>query len=76
MKRDLNKAVSNYKAKYERTNSTESVFYISDIVQIKEMSETRRASETLLNAIYNALMAGFMIGYRKGQKDSRKKLKR
>ena len=69
--RDIKKAILEYKRRFEDTN--EGGFYLSDYCQIRDMSETGSIYGTLLAAIDNALQAGFMIGYRKGLNDARKK---
>ena len=67
MGRDLKKAIADYKKQYERRNGNEAAFYYDDLQQIHDMS----ADE--YDVISNALIAGFMIGYRKAQRDHRKK---
>ena len=71
MSRDLSKAIAEYQQRYLRTNSTEGAFYGDDIQQIKELAGTGK--DAVYDAAFYALMAGFMIGYRKAQRDSRKK---
>ena len=82
MKRDLKKAVQDYKAKYYNSNSPygEGAFYASDIYQIKDLAEeaagvSRFTPEVLYNAIVLGLEAGFMVGYRKAVRDAKKSKK-
>lgn len=79
MKRDLKKAVQDYRAKYYNTNSPygDGAFYVSDIYQIKELAEeaagvARFTPEVLYNAIVFSLEAGFEVGYRKAVRDAKK----
>ena len=69
MKRDLHKAIEEYKTKYYNRSDGKGAFYVTDVNQIKELSESRDTKETLYNAIGNALEAGFMIGYRTAKKE-------
>lgn len=73
MKRDLQKAVQDYQKRYYNSRSNEGAFYASDFYQIKEISGGGYDARTLYNAIGNALEAGFMIGYRKAQRDYKKR---
>lgn len=78
MKRDLRKAVEDYRKKYYNSNSQEGQFYYSDIVQLKEMAEEGAKgnySEILYNAIGCSLQAGFMIGYKKAVRDAKNRKK-
>lgn len=73
MKRDLKKCIAEYDRKY--TGGSDK-FYYSDIKQIKQIAEDRAAwisiEDTTYHAITSALKAGFMIGYRCAQRESRK----
>lgn len=69
MKRDLQKAVAEYKTKYYRRMDNKGAFYAGDVNQILNMSKSDTTSETLYNAIENALYAGYMIGYRTAKRE-------
>lgn len=67
MKRDLNKAIEDYKRKFWKRGNRKGILFVSDFLQIDEMSNGSKAC-----MIDNALMAGFMIGYRFAKRESRK----
>ena len=69
MKRDLQKAIEEYKTKYYHRTDSKGAFYVGDIKQIKEISKANNPNETLINAIENALYAGYMIGYRTAKRE-------
>lgn len=69
MKRDLQKAIEEYKAKYYHRTDSKGAFYAGDINQIMELSETDSIKETLYKAIENAMYAGYMIGYRTAKRE-------
>ncbi len=69
--RDIQKCVNEYRRRYEGLSTTEGAFYNTDIEQLQEMSGCF-INEEILHALWYALQAGFMIGYRKAQRDSRK----
>ena len=75
MRRDIAKAIEEYKQRYSGKNGKEAAFFISDTNQIMELSADDTPGNMLYNIIFNSLEAGFMIGYRKAQRDARKNSK-
>ena len=74
MKDRVKKAVEDYNRKYMLSANNEGAFYATDINQIVEMTQPKGSVTDFTYAlIVNALKAGFMIGYRKAQRDARKK---
>lgn len=76
MKRDLQKAVQDYRTKYYGADNKhgKGVFYVSDLQQIKEMALARSGDsypETLYDAIVYGLEAGFMVGFRAAKREKR-----
>lgn len=70
MKNRTQKAIEDYKGKCWK--GTEAAFYPSDVESIIESSGGGMDPLTLtVNAVNNALMAGFMIGYRKAKREQR-----
>lgn len=57
MKRDINKAIQEYKKNYEGRSDGAGAFYVDDLRQIQATAEG---------------MSGFMIGYRKAKADTKK----
>lgn len=57
MNRDISKAIADYKKQF--INNKSGHFYASDFYKIRDISDG-----TIYDNISNALMAGFMIGYR------------
>lgn len=68
--RDLRKSIEEYQKKFYNSNS--GCFYASDIEQIAQLA-TDSGRVDLYEAISSALQAGFMVGYRYGKKEARKK---
>lgn len=69
MKRDLRKTLESYKRRYEGKAGKEGAFYVSDLDQIRAFSVYGEDRE--YDLIDNSLKIGFMIGYRKAQRDGR-----
>ena len=67
MIRDLRKSIAEYERKYFNGSSRAGVLYASDHEQIRTM-----AGDSLHNAIWYALEAGFMIGYRARKAEERR----
>lgn len=65
MKRSIEKAIADYKKKYFNTLDNAGAFYVSDYYQIMELSQNK------VDCIDNALMAGYMIGYRTAKREAR-----
>ena len=70
--RDINKAIADYQKKFGG-NSAEGAFYAADVKQIRDTAEGLAGNNRDFELISNALQAGFMSGYRKGQADARKR---
>lgn len=70
MKRNMRKAIADYKKRYGGKTNAEGAFFCVDIAQIAEISG---GVDKTYNLIENSLFAGFMIGYRKAQRDYRKR---
>lgn len=73
MNRDLRKAIEKYKERLNNYNK--GAFYVSDIMQIKQMAEEASAGRgfgtVLYEAINLALSAGYEIGHRSAERDLR-----
>lgn len=65
--RNIKRSIDQYKNTFEKKRTKEGAFYSSDIQQIMDMSASN------FDRISNALMAGFMIGYRKGREHEAKR---
>jgi len=64
MKRDLTKAINEYQKRLERGKAEK--FFIGDMFQIRDISKGTA------DLTYNALRAGYMIGYRQAKKEAKK----
>ena len=73
MKKRIEKAVQDYRAKYYGKRNTGGSFYTSDFYEVLELSGGFHNVADIYKAIENSLEAGFMIGYRKAQRDHRKR---
>lgn len=79
MQRDIKKSCDEYDRKFTGIpGSTKGAFYASDFIQIKDlvlekMGESRNISAFLYEAIDISLRAGFMIGYRCGRRENRRR---
>ena len=72
MKRDINKAIQEYKKNYEGRSDGTGAFYMDDLRQIQATAEGMSGFDRDYELISNALRAGFMIEYRKGKADIKK----
>ena len=72
-KRDIKRLVEEYEAKYTGTGTCEGMFYVSDIEQIVELNGNPYDFNNVVSCIFTGLQAGFMIGYKKGLRDAKKK---
>lgn len=70
MQRDLRKYLADYMEHFEKKNR--GCFYTNDFYQIMEITADG-GEGGVYSLILNSLMAGFMIGYRKAKRDSRKR---
>lgn len=73
MRRDLEKSIEAYKKKFYNATGNAGAFYASDLEQIKELAIDSGGVVRLWDAIGYALEAGFMVGYRYGKKEGKKK---
>ena len=75
MRRDLEKSIEAYEKKFYNAtgNGNAGAFFASDLTQIKELSTDSGGVVRLYDAISYALEAGFMVGYRYGKKEGKKK---
>lgn len=71
--RDINKAIADYQKKFGGNTKNGGAFYATDLMQIRDTAEGDTRGDRDFILISNALRAGFMIGYRKGQADARKR---
>lgn len=62
----MQKAIDDYKKKFWKTNKE--IFWLSDMIQIKEISKG-----DYWDTLQNALISGFMIGYRTAKREAKKK---
>jgi hypothetical protein len=60
--RNIKRSIEQYKDTFGKKNDNEGAFYLSDVQQLLDMSNSD------IELVSNALRAGFMIGYRKGRK--------
>lgn len=65
--RDIEKAIDDYKKEFWKDNTNRGKFYSTDISQVIDISTD------LYDLVCNGLNAGFMIGYRLGKKEGRKR---
>ena len=71
--RDLQKYIAEYKRRYFRKDNyhCEGAFFADDYCQIRDISGGTYAN--IYTVMDNSFMAAFMIGYKKAQRDMRKK---
>ena len=68
MNRSIEKAIEEYKKVFCVDNCKRGKFFVSDYMQIKELS-----NGDYWQSVYNATMAGFMIGYRTAKRECKGK---
>lgn len=76
MKRDLNKYIKEYREQFENSGNNKGAFYSSDFEQILDISNKDLGNvgakisngNLLYSLIDNALISGFMIGYKLGKR--------
>lgn len=76
MARSMQKAIDEYHALCDRRGGTFGSFYADEVEQLRKIAEDAGGinfRNIVFEAVYNSLMAGFMVGYRAGLRDSRKK---
>lgn len=72
MRRDLRKYIAEYLRRYDGTEKDS--FRVSDYQQIWQMSSGGSSGDLYYDLVFNGLMAGFMVGYKKAVRDERAKL--
>lgn len=70
MKGRIATAVKEYKEKYY--GKAEGSFYSSDVLEVLELAKQGNPEDLLFDAVAAALEAGYVIGVRKGVRDTRK----
>lgn len=78
MGRSMEKAIEDYKALCDQRGGTFGSFYSTDVEQLRKIAEDAGGinfRNIEFECISNSLFAGFMIGYRAGLRDARKKSK-
>ena len=70
MKGRIATAVTEYKEKYY--GKAEGSFYSSDVLEVLELAKQGNPEDLLFDAVAAALEAGYVIGVRKGVRDTRK----
>lgn len=72
----IENAIAEYRKRYGEDHSNAAAFYITDYHDILRLSrKENNGSLDPYTPIFNALEAGFVIGYRKAQRDARKRAK-
>ena len=70
------KAVEDYKKNYYGKQGNVGALYTSDYREVRDAAEERGGTsheDVLCESIFIALEAGFMLGYRKAQRDYKKR---
>lgn len=75
MNRSIKRAIEEYKAIEKNKHGGRDSFSLSDMEQLKEISSENGVLSPY-SVIYNALMAGYAIGYKSAQYDARKDRKK
>ena len=70
--RSMIKAIQDYQKKFGGDTGN-GAFWATDVMQIRETAEGDTRGDRDFILISNALRAGFMVGYRKGLADAKKK---
>ena len=76
MKRNMQKAIEDYKALKSKKGGNFGAFYASDVQELKKITMDESGTdfwEVVLAALWNGLRAGFMIGYRAGLRGASKR---
>ena len=76
MKRSMQKAINEYHALLKEKGGNFGSFYVSDVNKLKKIATDNGGIsfwDTVLSAIGNSLQAGFVIGYKAGLRESKKK---
>lgn len=72
MKRNLQKAIDEYKHLYHGRKDRKGAFYDTDYFQIAELSNYGKTPDDYIDTVFNALKAGFMVGYQAALRERRK----
>lgn len=78
MARSMKKAIDDYNALIEKRGGTFGAFYASDMEELKKIATDKGGisfSNIILEAVWNSLQAGFMVGYNAGLRDAKKNAK-
>ena len=75
MKRDINKLLNEYGKLKKGKSGNFGSFYASEIYEIREMAEKDgpRIGDILFDAITKSLNVGFIVGYKAGLREARKR---
>lgn len=76
MGRSMEKAIEDYKALCDKRGGSFGSFYTDDLDQLRKIAEDAGGisfRNIELHCILHGLEAGFMVGYRAGLRDARKK---
>ena len=76
MERSMQKAIENYRALKAKKGGNFGAFYLSELEELRKItfdSTGINFREIVLEAIWNGLKAGFMIGYRAGLRGASKR---
>lgn len=76
MKRNMQKAIDDYNALIKKKGGNFGAFYASDVEELKKITTDESGTnfwEVVLEALWNGLRAGFMIGYRAGLREASKR---
>ena len=72
MKRDLGSYIKEYREQFYHRKDGAGAIYPIDVLQIRDYS-LKKGEIKLLDAIAYGLEAGFMIGYKYGKREAKKK---
>ena len=78
MKRSMQKAIDEYNALLKKKAGNFGSFYVSDVNELKKIATDKGGInfwDIVLSAIGNSLQAGFMIGYKAGLREAKRKRK-
>ena len=78
MKRNMQKAIDDYNALIKKKGGNFGAFYASDVEELKKITTDESGTnfwEVVLEALWNGLRAGFVIGYRAGLRGASKRNK-
>ena len=76
MNNRIRNAVAEYRRKYTGRTGEQGKFYTADFYEVLELAQEDAkgsSADLIISAVFDALEAGYMIGYRKAKRDSRKR---